>query len=161
MGHLDIFSKDSLAERKRQSTEGDDGWLPGYLQQVYVPTKDDFLRLQRCLDRRRTIYLLTYCPLRNKRFAHREVAAAEHIRALFRETNIREVERMLTFLLGLHYALQELLNNGTRPLVRSGPYSVRAMRMRLSGHPGGHVSSIQEMAVQQTDRFLASLIQQP
>ncbi|MBX3628129.1 MAG: hypothetical protein KF892_24175 [Rhizobacter sp.] len=96
--NLDIFSKGSLADRKRKLSENADEWLDEYLKHVYEPTGDDFRRLKRHVAKRRKLYEEIYRPLRHKVLAHRGVATKAEVSALFAKTNLQELRQLLIFL---------------------------------------------------------------
>lgn len=154
--NLGLFSKEALAERKRQLSPGADSWLAGYLKRVYVPTDNDFRRLRRYVAIRRRIYEEKYRPLRNEVFAHRGVSGQTEIDALFAKTKNRELQQLIVFLNRLYDALWGLLYNGQKPNLRPAKYAIAQMRRQRPLLYSGH--TIQEKAVHDAERFLKSLI---
>lgn len=150
--NLSMFSKKALAERKRAASTNADEWLPEYLKTVYEPTTEDFRRLKKYLSVRRKIYEEKYRPLRHKVFAHRSVATQSEVAALFSNTNIREMEKMLIFLRRLHQALWELYFNGRKPALRPSRYSVR--RMLDEPLPNPNQATLQVRLVHEVRTFL-------
>jgi hypothetical protein len=69
--NLQLFSKEALAERKRELSPNADEWLPEYLEGVYVPSSNDFWKLKKFIAIRRRTYEKNYRPLRHQYFAHR------------------------------------------------------------------------------------------
>lgn len=122
--NTDIFSKTSLANRKRHSSDNADEWLPEYLAKVYVPSAKDIRELERKLSFHKSRYDARYRRLRNKIFAHRDVADPEKVRDLFSQTSVREMKGMYLFLAKLYDALWELLHNGRKPKLRPLRHSV-------------------------------------
>jgi hypothetical protein len=81
-------------------------------------------------DRRR-IYEDRYRELRHKVFAHKGLSDPQ-ITALFARTNIREMQRMLAFLMALHEALWQLFNNGRKPTLRPGGNQLETISLARS-----------------------------
>jgi hypothetical protein len=150
--NLDIFSKDSLANRKRSQSSNADDWLPAYLKTVYIPTSDDFRRLKRHVAHRRKIYEEKYRPLRHKVFAHRGASSKAEVADLYAKTNIRELQQLLVFLRRLHEALWQLYFNGHKPVLRPARYSVQRMLDQPSPNPQRGV--LQERLVHEVRSFL-------
>ena len=154
-GNLGIFSKEALAERKRELSANADQWLEEYLKAVYVPTGNEFRLLKRYVAVRRRIYEENYRPLRHKLFAHRSAADRTEIAALFAKTNIRELQQLLVFLRRLHEALWQLFNNGNKPTLRPARYSVNRMREQPS--PGRRQLELQEQLTHETEQLVRRL----
>jgi len=125
-----IFTKSALARRRQGASGAPPEWLESYLRHVYVPKVADFYRLRKYLSKWRKVYREKYQPIRHKVFAHKDVHDATDASILFARTNVRELERMLAFLLSLHEALWQLFHNGRKPALRSGRYSVKRMHER-------------------------------
>jgi AbiU2 len=141
-----IFSKAALAKRKQGTHATPPVWLNDYLKRAYVPTSVDFRRLHGHVSGQRKIYEANYRRLRNKVFAHKEISDAAEVSALFAGTNIREMERMLVFLLSFYEALWQLFFNGRKPVLRPLRYSVnRILRLApAAGHSEVHARVAQE-----------------
>lgn len=153
--NIGIFSKEALAERKREFSTNAAEWLEEYLKTVYVPTVDDFRKLKRYVAVRRRIYEENYRPLRHKLFAHRGTTERTEIAALFAKTNIRELQQLLVFLRRLHETLWQLFNNGNKPTLRPARYSVN--RMREEPSPADRQTQLQERLTHETEKFVRSL----
>jgi hypothetical protein len=124
------------------------------MRHAYVPKRADFHRLRDYVSKHRKIYIEKYRPLRHQVFAHRGVSDAADVSALFARTNIREMQRMLIFLMSLYNALWGLFVNGQRPVLRAHRYSVARMRARAAkGAKGG---SVHERLVHEAERFLSA-----
>ena len=147
-----MFTKAALGARKQGTNSAAPEWLPGYLRDAYVPTPKDFRRLRAHVKRYRKVYEARYKPLRHKFFAHKEVSQRSDVDALFDQTNIQELQKMLTFLGALYRALWELFFNGRKPVLRAVRYSVKQMRNRPS--PPWRSSAVQERITHETERFL-------
>jgi hypothetical protein len=130
--NIAIFSKEALAGRKRRDSSTADEWLNDYLRDVYVPKADDFRRLRRYVKKRRKVYENNCRDIRHKYFAHKEISSKKDVQALFKRTNVREMQKILIFLSQLHEALLELYQNGRKPILRPACYSVKGIRRRLS-----------------------------
>jgi len=147
-----LFSKAALAKRKQGADKGPPKWLNDYLRDAYEPKPPDFRRLRGYVSKQRKIYLNKYQPLRHQVFAHRGLSHATDISALFAKTNIREMQRMLTFLMSFYEAIWQLFVNGHRPVLRPGRYSVARMRERVAKNVKGR--SAHERLVHEAERFL-------
>jgi len=147
-----IFGKEALGARKQGASATPPEWLAEYLKDCYVPSIADFRQLRSRVNAYRKIYNRSYRDLRHKFFAHREVADAAAIDALFDKTNLRELQRLVTSLGALHDALWELFFNGRRPAMRPRRYSVRRMRDKPS--PKGRMTKVQERIIHEAEQFL-------
>jgi hypothetical protein len=149
-----LFSKASLANRKQGAAAQPPAWLNDYLKQAYIPTAADFRRLQGYASRQKKIYLEKYQPLRNRVFAHKGLSDRSQVTALFAKTNIRELQRMLIFLVSLHDALWQLFTNGNKPTLRARTLSVN--RMLATSAPAGRSSELHVRLVQEAQRYLST-----
>ena len=152
--NLDIFSKHSLAQRKRKGSANADEWLPDYLKDVHEPSSEDFRRLKRHLSARRKIYEANYRPLRHKVFAHRSVATRIEVGELFARTNIREMQKLLVFLGRLHEVLWQLFFNGRKPTLSPARFSVKRILEQPS--PNSKHGKLHERLIHETKAFLAA-----
>jgi hypothetical protein len=150
--HPHIFSKPAVARRKQGTDPTAPDWLDSYMKRVYVPRPADFRRLRGYVSRQRKIYLEKYQPLRHKLFAHKGVSDPADVSALFAKTNIREMQRMLIFLMSLEGALWGLFVNGHRPILRPQRYSLQRMRERAANNARG--GALLERLVQEAESFL-------
>jgi AbiU2 len=121
---------------------------------VYVPRPTDLRRLRGYVSKHRKVYIDKYRPLRHKVFAHKGLSDAAAVSALFAKTNIREMQRMLIFLMSLYNALWQLFVNGNRPALRAHRYSVQRMRSRAAKNAKG--GSVHERLVYEAERFLGA-----
>ncbi len=144
--HPQIFSKAALEKRKRpQAGERTDE----FMRTVYVPTKEDFARLQKYADKQRAIYNAEYKALRDKFFAHKQ---RMDMTGAFAAVSIPRLERLLTFLDRLHDGLWHLFWNGVKPVLRPARYSARSIlklpeRSRRKG-------PAQEWITAETEKFV-------
>ena len=102
-----IFSRKALAQRKSKQSPGAN-WIKGYVQGAYVPTRNDFARLQRYAAGKRAIYERAYKKIRHKVFAHSGISSSAQSDALFAQTNIRELQRLVLSLIALYESLWQL-----------------------------------------------------
>jgi len=155
--NLQIFSKSALGKRKQGNNKAKPDWLDEYLSNAYVPTNDDFRRLRRHVSKYRRIYNANYKDIRDKWFAHKEVAGEMAEMALWSEgkgTNT-ELRRMFAFLNSMYDALWHLFVNGRKPVLRQRRYSVaRIRKMRVSD---SHLISVQEYITCEVEQFLTSV----
>ena len=152
--NLEIFSKEALANRKREQSNNADNWLPDYLKTVYVPDRNDFRRIKRLVEVRRRTYENIYKPIRHTVLAHR--SASHNADILFAKTNITELQKMLVFLRRLHEMLWQLFFNGQKPNLRPARYSVNRIREQPSHSP--HQKELQERLIHETEQVIRSLI---
>jgi hypothetical protein len=154
--NMKIFSKESLAERKRRDSHNADEWLEGYLRDVYIPNADDFRRLRRYIAKKRKIYQNNYRDIRHKIFAHKEVSGKGEMQALFSKANIQEIQKLLIFLTRLHQALWQLFHNGRKPTLQPARYSLKRIREQPS--PQYSSRGVQELLVPEIENFLLTSI---
>lgn len=147
-----IFSREALARRKQGGEKTPPEWLDSYVKHAYVPKPADFRRLRGYVSKHRKIYLDKYQPLRHQVFAHKGLSDAADVSALFAKTNIRELQRMLVFLMSLEDALWGVFINGHRPVLRPKRYSLQRMRDRAAKNPRD--GSLLERLVHEAERFL-------
>jgi hypothetical protein len=121
------------------------------MKAAYVPKSSDFERLRNYVSKYRKIYSARYQPLRHQVFAHKGVSSPADVAALFSQTNVREMQRMLGFLRALYNALWQLFENGKPPALRPQRYSVSRM-LHKSGP--GSAGGVHERLVQEAYGFL-------
>jgi len=153
--NIGIFSKEVLADRKRQDSSNADEWLDDYLKTSYEPTSKEFRDLRRKVKDYRNLYEANYRDIRHKIYAHKEVSEAEEVQKLFSKTNIRELQKIFVFINALYEALWQLLYNGRKPDLRPMRYSVK--RMVRDRKPDWQSQSAQEIMVGEIDDFLKIL----
>jgi hypothetical protein len=146
-----IFSKAPLASRKQGNLPKPPNWLDDYLRSAYVPKPSDFRRLRSRVATQRNIYARNCRGIRHY-FAHKRISDPTEVATLFARTNIREIQRMVVFLLSLHEALWELLVNGRKPTLRPHRYSVKQMRTKPS--PRGGRYAVHEWIIHEAEKFL-------
>ncbi len=113
-----VFSKEALAERKRRLAHNADEWLPEYLKTAYEPDTKDFRCLRRYVDKHRKIYLKNYDPIRDRVYAHKELALKSDKDAVFANAHILQLEKLFTFLNHIYEILWQLCYNGVKPRFR-------------------------------------------
>jgi hypothetical protein len=145
-----MFSKAALAAR-RSAESPNAPWLNGFIAKAYEPKAQDFRKLRARVQAWSRIYEQKYRDIRHSVYAHRLVTTQAEVDMLFAKTNIREVQRMLVFLVQLYNALWELFVNGNRPVLRAARYSV--LRMRRAPRPEWQSRGVQEIIVGEVDVF--------
>jgi len=153
-----IFSRGALAQRKSKQSPGAT-WIKDYAREAYVPSDSDFTRLRRYAGVRRATYQRVYQKIRHKVFAHSGISSRTQSDALFANTNVHELQRLVLSLGELHEALWQLYVNGRKPVFRRPTYTISALR-RLARRTDRHIPSIQEAIVTDTYDVL-SLHDQP
>ena len=121
-----MFSRASLGRRKQGDASEAPPWLEDFLDGAYVPDPSDFRRLRVHVKKRRRIYEANYRELRHKIYAHRVVADDSEAAPIVAKTNVRELERLLLFLLRFYESMWHLFMNGNKPALRRLRYSVNA-----------------------------------
>jgi len=147
-----IFSKESLAQRKYDGKGERPDWLDDYLKNAYEPTAADFRRLRAHVNRRRKIYEAKYRDVRHKYFAHKAVSDPAETAVLFSKGSNQELQQLFVFLGSLYHALWELFYNGHKPILRPLRYSVR--RMRKVPSASYRRGTVQEQILREAEQFL-------
>jgi hypothetical protein len=157
--HLEIFSKTSLAERKKRGNSNASEWLSEFLKHVYVPTHKDFERLGKYVEKYSKIYeQQNYLDIRNKIYAHKTKAGRVEVKNLFKKTRIGELEKIFVFLNKLHKALWELFHNGRKPVLPPMRYSV--ISIRKNRRPDWQSWGVHETIVNETQDFFRNFTQE-
>jgi hypothetical protein len=97
------------------------------MQDIYIPKSNDFIRLEKHVNKYNNI-CKTYSKIRHQIFAHKERLNEIFINRLYSQTNVREVQKLLIFLLRLYEALWQLFHNKQKPILRPMRYSIKSMR---------------------------------
>jgi hypothetical protein len=150
--NLELFSKVSLANRKRKASKDADEWLPKYLESVHEPTSKDIRNLKKHVAKRRRIYEENYKPLRHQIFAHRGRMTKAEVDKLFAETNNSEMQKMLIFLSRLHESLWQMYFNGRKPTLRPARFSVNRILDKPSLNP--KQGNMNERLIDEIQKFL-------
>jgi hypothetical protein len=147
-----MFSSAALARRKQDDADRPPSWLASFLVDIHVPTAADFRRLRSHIKKRRRIYETNYRDLRHKVYAHRAVLDDAEVAPIVARTSVRELERLLLFLLRFYESMWHLFMNGRRPTLRPLRYSVnQAGRLSL---PRASVSGVHRRMVHATEQVL-------
>ena len=122
------FSRDSLKARKAKIFGDDVTGLEDYLAEIAVPGEKEFRRLERLADGyTRQFNSTAYRELRSKVFAHKVYTDTERVTELFSETNIDDLQRMVSFLYRLQASVRDAYDNGRALRLRRGRRSVNDM----------------------------------
>ena len=151
-GNIGLFSKPALGERKQKESRNADEWLDNYLKDAYEPSSDDFRCLRKYVRKYRRIYQDNYDPIRDRIYAHKELARDSDKHVLFANTRILELEKLFVFLNHVYHILWELYINGRAPAFRRIPFSI--MRMLNQTIPSGRMHTVQETIVTEAREFL-------
>jgi hypothetical protein len=146
-----IFLKPALGVRK-QALGLSAADTVNYLVTAYEPSVQDFRDIRKRVNKQRTIYEAKYRNIRHQWFAHRNLADANEASVLFAQTNTRELQKLVTFLVSLYDALWNLYFNGYKPSFQQNRYSVKAMRNRPS--PERRITNVQERITHEAAEFL-------
>ncbi len=146
------FSREALRARKTAVFGSNLAELDNYMAQAKIPRRSDFRRVADFVKKHKATYLSKYRAIRDQVFAHTLVVDGGEITALFSQTNIRELQRMTTYLGRLHDGVWEALNNGGHITVRPRRYSVAKILKRPKGRTV--IAAIQERTVEHTKRAM-------
>ncbi|WP_322101794.1 hypothetical protein [Paraburkholderia sp. J41] len=107
------FSKSALEARRLKDARGArPEWLDGYLAAMYEPAESDFDALAQATQSYEATYRARYQPIRHKVIAHKDLATIGSKDALFKNTNIGEVENMLQYLKQVEQVVEQWYLNG-------------------------------------------------
>jgi AbiU2 len=132
-----IFSREALAARKRAeglSADDADRFVSDAFD-VFEPSVDDFKSLSKQIEEKREIYNARYRKVRNKVFAHNEVADIGKANALLKGTTVDEMKALFAFLDALDNALFDLLHNGRKLTLALRPFVLPPPKT-VHGRPG-------------------------
>jgi hypothetical protein len=135
IAHPEYFSRDALAERKRQSSGGVKlDWLADYLKDVWVPDTAALRELRRALAPSIRKYQAFYEPIRHKVIAHKELKDTASVDELFSKAIIHDIEEVLNGLHDLLAAIWQLYHNGIKPElgVKKYGYEERIARITMT-----------------------------
>lgn len=111
--NIDQFSKEKLRERKIKGWGKEDlSWVNEYIENAYIPSKDDFLRIKEGISKNQVIYENNYKKVRHKIFAHKDLKYINNSVILFKDINIKETENLLLFLYQTDRIIWHLFHNG-------------------------------------------------
>ena len=122
-----IFTRNALAARRLGDSPTKPDWLDEFLSTTYEPLPSDLEFLQQKVSENKAVYEAKYKPIRNKIYAHKDIAGNATVHALFAETNILEWQTLTLFLQSLHNALWQLFHNGIKPVLREHPHAIADM----------------------------------
>src|SRR5215469_10587105 len=89
--HPELFSKEALAQRKREDArDPNPPWLANLLEEAWEPTTNELEDIARSINPATATWKKSYKPIRDKIFAHRDLAAS--ITDLFGATLVAEIE---------------------------------------------------------------------
>ena len=151
--NLALFSREELKRRKMQDRQEEPEWLVDYLAKAHYPSRQDVAYLRRRVNDYRQIYERAIKPVRHKYLAHREKQEHMEVQALYARGKVRELWRMAKFLQGLHVALREQFENGRKPIVRIGRFSVKS----LYDAPDEHGDGTHQHIISETRRLMSFL----
>lgn len=154
-----IFSKEALEARIRERSANASEFIDEYMNDVYIPTDDDFRRLRNYVSKYRKVYEKGYRVIRNKLYAHKELSKPDDVQVLFAKTDKQEIQKLLIFLNKVYHALWQLFHNGNKPVLRRMRYSVNSMRRREI--PQWESRHVQEHMVDETVKFFRILSSVP
>ncbi|MEW5982204.1 MAG: hypothetical protein AB1806_07515 [Acidobacteriota bacterium] len=154
-----MFSESALRRRKQGEASTPPSWLDGFVRGVYVPGPADFRRLRAHVRKHRRIYESNYRDLRHKIYAHNVATEDIEIQRLISRTNVREIERLLLFLMRVYESLWHLFMNGRKPTLRA---------LRCSVKPSGELTlprrsfvGVHRRMARETEDLLTRMAAQP
>jgi hypothetical protein len=119
--NIGMFSAASLSYRKT-GMGLDATHLTAYMADVHVPTAVDFRKLRAKVKECRKIYTARYKDVRDKIFAHNEIADRYAARQLMSQTNIEEMKQIFIFLKAFGNTMFHLFHNGREPVLDVRPF---------------------------------------
>lgn len=125
--NLSIFSKESLANRKRRLSSNADDWIGEYLNHVYEPTVEDFRQLKKSIKKYKKLYLDNYKDIRHKVFAHRGLENIDDDEKLYQKAFIPKIQETFVFLYKLYSSLWDLFFNGRKIDLKIEPFSIESV----------------------------------
>ena len=131
-----IFLREALAARKRAAASAlsaDD--IDNIVRDAFEPSAADFRSLRKEIEERRKIYKARYGEVRNKVFAHNEVADLGEANTLLEGTTLNETLALFAFLDALERTLWQLLYNGRKPILKIRPFVLPPPKT-VHGRPG-------------------------
>lgn len=123
--HLTVFSKESLAARKRRMSQNADEWLPQFMEGVHVPDLEDVNTLHALSKPHRKTYETQYEQIRNEHVAHTGLVDPNARWEVFQKTRISDLEKLIAFLNQFYDALWRMYYDGRRPTLEPAAYSVQ------------------------------------
>ena len=111
--HITVFSKDSLARRRKHDFENRDA-LQAYLLNAFVPEKGYFtefkVRVEQELER--THFRKAFLTIADKVIAHNEVVDKPKVDDVFTNINTDDIEAILLLMQRIAVGLRSLWSNG-------------------------------------------------
>jgi len=142
-----IFSSAALARRKQGAAPVPPDWLPDYMKGIREPKVRSFRALRSEVAKHRAVYEARYRDIRHKVVAHSEAVDAASVAALFANTSVVELQRLVVFPLRVYAALWHLYYNGGPLVLRRFKYSAPRMVRATSSSSRNRV---QEAIVKET-----------
>ena len=133
ISHPEYFSREAFANRRRGPSPGPDPeYLADYLRDVFEPNKASLEKLEAALKPISDKYKVSFCPIRNKLFAHRDMLDKQSINALVSKGLIVDLEEILHFLHDLLDCIWQLIHNGREPNLGHAGYNYRERAKRAT-----------------------------
>lgn len=110
--NVDIFGVEQLKNRKSISFNGDSNGLKQYIDHADNITAQHFQRLKGEIAKYQKIYEKKIRPIRHNHFAHKNFDLLHYTDNLFKDTQIIEIENIITFINQLDQHLFQLFHNG-------------------------------------------------
>jgi hypothetical protein len=151
-----VFSRQSLAVRKKKFFGDNAAGLEKCLAKIRIPGEKEFGRFERLAKGyTKQFNSAAYRKLRDKVFAHKMCTKSEKVTDLFSKTNIDDLQRMVSFLYQFHEAVKAAYDDGKPLRLRRARYSVTAMLEKPRGQQ--FAKSVSEDVTDSTRRVLSSI----
>jgi hypothetical protein len=111
-----VFSRESLAGRKRRLSSNADEWLPQFMEQIHAP--QDINGLHALSKPHRKTYETQWEQIRNEHVAHTGLVDPTARWDAFQKTRISDLEELIGFLNLFYDALWRMYYNGRRPTIQ-------------------------------------------
>jgi hypothetical protein len=135
-GRESIFSREALAARMRATpSDLSADAIDNFVSHAFEPSAADFRSLRKKIKEMRKIYVERYRDVRDKFFAHNEVADLGEANTLLEGTTVDQTKALLASLDALDNMLWQLLHNGRKPTLEIRPFVLPPPR-NVHGRPG-------------------------
>ncbi len=109
--------------------------IDNFVSHAFEPSAADFRSLRKKIKEMRKIYVERYRDVRDKFFAHNEVADLGEANTLLEGTTVDQTKALLASLDALDNMLWQLLHNGRKPTLEIRPFVLPPPR-NVHGRPG-------------------------
>ncbi len=120
--NVDLFSKESLRERKMAASANADEWIDDYMKDVYEPTEEDFKKLARGVRNNSKKMKGIYTEAASKIYAHAVHMDHATIASITNKLSFEEIEAALLSIWHTYDQIWQMYENGREPQFDIGSY---------------------------------------